>query len=197
MSDAVSTSNPWRVTILRVGEDHVIHLHAGDAQVTLPALEAHKLGSALHAASSLELDRADDSLQTVAADAEAVDVMAEKLTTAIAERDLWQAAFDRIALDPTEYRHALDHVVECEDNCGLCRDLARRTLDYGVDAEERAAAILAERDRLRAVIRKLVDGAGIAVNGPWIDCAAGEYGEPCDLTDEEIVAYQDAIRENI
>lgn len=69
-----------------------------------------------------------------------------------AEVSRWRAAFDRIALDPAEYRHALSHVADCEDNCELCRDLARQALDEGVDAQERAADILAERDRLRAAI---------------------------------------------
>jgi hypothetical protein len=42
------------VTISRTGGGHVIHLHIGNVMVILPALEAHKLGSALHAASGLD-----------------------------------------------------------------------------------------------------------------------------------------------
>jgi hypothetical protein len=63
-----------------------------------------------------------------------------------------QNAFDRIALDPAEYRHALGHVADCDYNCEECRDLARHALDGGVDAQERAANILAERDRLQTIV---------------------------------------------
>lgn len=48
-----STGDPWSVTISRIGDGHVIHLRIGNVKVILPALEAHKLGSALHAASGL------------------------------------------------------------------------------------------------------------------------------------------------
>jgi hypothetical protein len=50
------------------------------------------------------------------------------------------------------YRHALDHVVDCDDNCGQCRRLAQNALDRGVDTFDLAQAILDERDRLRAVV---------------------------------------------
>lgn len=40
-----------------------------------------------------------------------------------------QKAVDRYAIDIPEYRHALGHVVECEDNCEQCRRLAGDTLD--------------------------------------------------------------------
>lgn len=49
-----SRGDPWRVTISHVGDGRVIHLHIGDVMVVLPVLEAHKLGSALHAASGLD-----------------------------------------------------------------------------------------------------------------------------------------------
>jgi hypothetical protein len=53
MTDDPSAA-PWRVSIVRVGEDRVIRLHVGNFTTVLPTLEAHKLGSALHAASGLE-----------------------------------------------------------------------------------------------------------------------------------------------
>lgn len=105
------------------------------------------------------------------------------------ERDRWRAAFDRIALDPAEYRHALGHVVDCEDNCESCRSLARQALAGGVDAQERAADILIERDRLRATIRDaLVEAraARDAVNEPE-DCFASVI--------EERLAQLDGARE--
>lgn len=66
-----------------------------------------------------------------------------------------RAAFDRIALDPAEYRHALGHVADCEDNCDQCRQLAQHALDGGVDAQERATDILNDRARLRAVVKDI------------------------------------------
>ena len=60
MSDiSFSTGEPWRVTISRVGDGYVIHLHIGNVKVILPALEAHKLGSALQAASGIDAGDAD------------------------------------------------------------------------------------------------------------------------------------------
>jgi hypothetical protein len=52
---------PWRVTMRRVGADYVVHLHVGNATVMLPALEAHKLGSALHAASGIDTHAGDEA----------------------------------------------------------------------------------------------------------------------------------------
>jgi hypothetical protein len=49
-----STGDPWSVTISRVSDGRVIHLRIGNVKVILPVLEAHKLGSALHAASGLD-----------------------------------------------------------------------------------------------------------------------------------------------
>jgi hypothetical protein len=79
----------------------------------------------------------------------------------IAERDRLRAAFDRIALDPAEYRHALGHIADCDHNCDQCRQLAWQALDGGVDAQERATDILAERDRLRAVVERAHDHVGV------------------------------------
>lgn len=44
-----------------------------------------------------------------------------------------QRALDRYATDIPEYRHALGHVVACEDNCEQCRRLAGSTLDLTVE----------------------------------------------------------------
>jgi hypothetical protein len=53
MTDDPSAA-PWRVSIVRVGEDRVIRLHVGNFTTVLPTLEAHKLGSTLHAASGID-----------------------------------------------------------------------------------------------------------------------------------------------
>jgi plasmid maintenance system antidote protein VapI len=44
-----------------------------------------------------------------------------------------QQALDRYANDVPEYRHALGHVVECDDNCHQCRRLAQSALDQTVE----------------------------------------------------------------
>jgi hypothetical protein len=59
MSDEIgitSSDSPWRVTMTRVGDGYVVRLHVGDTTVILPSLEAHKLGSALHAASGINTE---------------------------------------------------------------------------------------------------------------------------------------------
>lgn len=48
------TGEPWQVTMSRTGDGYVVHLIIAGVMVILPALEAHKLGSALHAASRLD-----------------------------------------------------------------------------------------------------------------------------------------------
>lgn len=59
--------------------------------------------------------------------------------------------------------------------------------------ERKLAEVRAERDRLRAVVRKLVDVAGIEVNGDEIVYADTEYGAANPLTDAEMVAYRAAL----
>lgn len=49
-----SRGEPWQVTMSRTGDGYVVHLIIADVMVILPALEAHKLGSALHAVSGLD-----------------------------------------------------------------------------------------------------------------------------------------------
>jgi hypothetical protein len=49
-------SESWRVTIGGVPGGRAIRLHIGDFTVLLPPLEAHELGSALHAASGLDAE---------------------------------------------------------------------------------------------------------------------------------------------
>ena len=44
----------WRVNFSPVEDDRIVHLCVGGTTIVLPALEAHKLGSALHAASGLD-----------------------------------------------------------------------------------------------------------------------------------------------
>jgi hypothetical protein len=109
------------------------------------------------------------------------------------ERNRLQTAFDRIAVDPAEYRHALGHVANCDHNCEPCRDLARQALDGGVDAQKRAAEILDDRTRLRAVVRKLVEETGIAVAGKWLTYAFEEGSTALPFDAEELAAYQRAL----
>jgi hypothetical protein len=52
----------------------------------------------------------------------------ERLAEVEAERGRLQAIVDDWSRDGAEYRHALGHVVDCEDNCRLCRDLAQDAL---------------------------------------------------------------------
>lgn len=58
-----STGAPWRVTRSRTGDGYVIHLHLGDVMVILPAPEAHKLGSALQAASGVDTSAQPDTTE--------------------------------------------------------------------------------------------------------------------------------------
>ncbi len=54
VTDSDHEDAAWRVTISRVGDDRVVRLFIGKAIAVLPALEAHKLGSALQAASGID-----------------------------------------------------------------------------------------------------------------------------------------------
>lgn len=57
MTDAsftVAEGDPWSVTFRPMEDTRVVRLHAGNFTIVLPALEAHKLGSALHAASGID-----------------------------------------------------------------------------------------------------------------------------------------------
>lgn len=65
MTDAsftVAEGDPWSVTFRPIEDTRVVRLHVGNFTVVLPALEAHKLGSALHAASGLDTGDDDDDL---------------------------------------------------------------------------------------------------------------------------------------
>jgi hypothetical protein len=57
------SDEPWMVTMSRAEDGRVVHLHlSGRPAVLLPVLEAHKLGSALHAASGLDTDPDENAL---------------------------------------------------------------------------------------------------------------------------------------
>jgi hypothetical protein len=58
----VAEGDPWSVTFRPMEDTRVVRLHVGDFTIVLPALEAHKLGSALHAASGLDAEVDDDDL---------------------------------------------------------------------------------------------------------------------------------------
>lgn len=55
--------------------------------------------------------------------------MLDELARVRADRDRLQAIVDDWAGDGAEYRHALEHVVDCGDGCDQCRHLAQATLD--------------------------------------------------------------------
>lgn len=55
----VTEGDPWSVTFRPMEDTRVVRLHVGNFTIVLPALEAHKLGSALHAASGLETTELD------------------------------------------------------------------------------------------------------------------------------------------
>lgn len=57
----------------------------------------------------------------------------------------------------------------------------------------RAEVAEAERDRLRAVVRKLVDEAGITLDGDFLRYAYDEYVGRCPFTPEEVTAYERAL----
>lgn len=75
-----------------------------------------------------------------------------------------------------------------------------RELAESADVIEVPAAIVrelfAERDALRAVVRKMVAVAGIAIDGPegeWMSYACDEYAGRHEFTTEEQAAYQRAV----
>lgn len=84
------------------------------------------------------------------------------------------------------------------------RDRLRAGLDAGraqwVKEARHAARRIGEgareRDRLRAVVRKLVAAAGLAIEGTegeWISYAYEEYAERHEFTTDEQAAYQRAL----
>lgn len=65
----------------------------------------------------------------LATEAERADRMLRLLNRQTQARMNLQQTSDRYAVDISEYRHALSHVLDCEDNCEQCRTLAGSTLD--------------------------------------------------------------------
>lgn len=57
--DFNATPDAWRVSFSRDEFGRVVRLHVGGTTIILPALDAHKLGSALQAASGLNQEPAD------------------------------------------------------------------------------------------------------------------------------------------
>lgn len=55
--------------------------------------------------------------------------MLDELARVRADRDRLKAIVDSWAGDGAEYRHALEHVVDCDGGCDQCRRLAQATLD--------------------------------------------------------------------
>lgn len=56
-------NDPWRVTFRPGADERIVLLSIGDTfAVSLPALSAHKLGSALHAASGIETEVMGESM---------------------------------------------------------------------------------------------------------------------------------------
>jgi predicted nuclease with TOPRIM domain len=56
-----------------------------------------------------------------------------------AERGRLQHIVDNWSMDGAEYRHALDHVVDCTEGCEQCRNLAQETLDRTTMGKPKAA----------------------------------------------------------
>jgi hypothetical protein len=54
LDDGPARSDAWSVGYSPAGDERVIRLRVENRTVALPALEAHKLGSALHAASGID-----------------------------------------------------------------------------------------------------------------------------------------------
>jgi hypothetical protein len=79
-------------------------------------------------------DRVAELEATLAAETGRANRMLDLLNRQTSERMKMQQALDRYAIDIPEYRHALGHVMECEDNCEQCRRLAGATLDRTVEA---------------------------------------------------------------
>lgn len=66
-----------------------------------------------------------------------------------------QRSVDRLAMHPSELRHALGHVVDCDDGCHQCIELSREALRHCSDTE--AEEIVAERDRFRAALEAIAE----------------------------------------
>lgn len=59
-----------------------------------------------------------------------------------------------------------------------------------------ATAVVTERDRLRAVVRRLVDMTSTVVMGDSMTFAGGEYSGPSTLDAAELAAYERALHES-
>lgn len=157
------------------------------------AQHAHAIGQDLLAKILAEQDRLQEELADAITRGQSMEGQCHDLEV---ERDRWRTGYDIIALDPAEYRHALGHVANCEANCEPCRRLAQQALDDGVDAQKRAANFIDEQDRLRAVIRALVDELGIEVKGDWLTYCYDEFSGPLPFDAEELATYQRALDEH-
>jgi hypothetical protein len=50
-----------------------------------------------------------------------------------------------------------------------------------------------ERELLRTIVRRLVEVAGLRLNGEWLTYAADEYAGRHDFEPEDVAAYQRAL----
>lgn len=83
-------------------------------------------------------------------------------------------------------------VTRARDWRRVAHDRSKRILEL----EQAAIDVEAERDALRAVVRKMVAVAGIAIDGPegeWMSYACDEYAGRHEFTTEEQAAYQRAV----
>lgn len=74
-------------------------------------------------------DEVDAAAQRLTDEALVRKDMLDELARVRAERDRLKAIVESWAGDGAEYRHALEHVVDCDEGCEQCRDLAQATLD--------------------------------------------------------------------
>jgi len=70
--------------------------------------------------------------------------------------------------------------------------LYKAKLEFGPSDDEFTRVVM-ENERLRAVIRKLTDAAGIEVTEHGIGYAAGEYHDTNTLPADELAVYRDAL----
>jgi hypothetical protein len=120
---------------------------------------------------------------TAAADAAALAMgnMAAKCSALLVERDELRATLDA-------ERDRL------RDELAVYRDQALPDAGRIMNGLSTALAdVEAERDRLRAVVRKLVAEIGVEIDGAFLKFAYDEYSGPNPLDPDELAAYERAL----
>ena len=127
----------------------------------------------------------------------------EQLRRAIEDRDELQRRIDAYEGRLEEWEE-IDRLIAAS-SLGTPESVAMReqvppqlskVLVRAIQAKERADVAEAERDRLRAVVRKVVVCAGIALEGKsdeWLSYACEEYAGPHEFDPDELAAYRRAL----